>query len=129
VIFGAGTGFGLEVSFLGLDRIIVRLEEGRDYARNGDRHGVGIFAFVKLTFTAVAAAQASFADMVCAGVLGAIDANVDGRFRADRTVKHSASLTQLRKSGSDRTPAHFGLVFFVAGGASLLIIPRHRCAS
>jgi hypothetical protein len=41
---------------LGFDCIVVGLEEGRNDARNVYSLGMGIFAFVKLTFTAIAAA-------------------------------------------------------------------------
>ena len=59
-----GMGSPLGMGFLRFDRIIVRLEERGDNAWNVHRHGMRIFAFVKLTLTAIAATQAPFANVV-----------------------------------------------------------------
>jgi hypothetical protein len=83
----------IRLGFLRYYRILVGLEEGRRNSRNIDGHGHRIFAFMELTPATIAAAMATFADVVTASVLRAVDANVDGRLRADGTVKHNASST------------------------------------
>src|SRR5277367_6696332 len=87
--------FGLVIGqgFLGLDRIVVRLEERRHDSRNSDGHGDRIFTFVKLALAAIAATMAAFADVVHARVFRAEDAYVDGRLRTDGTGKHNTPST------------------------------------
>ena len=76
----------------------------------------------KRSFTeaTVTAAMASLAQMIAAGVLGAVKTDLARRFAADRTGK--GSYFHLKATA-------YLLVFFEGGCGSLLIIPRQRCAS
>jgi hypothetical protein len=62
------------IGFLRFYGIVVRLEKRRHYTRHVNRHGYRISALVKLTLAAVAATQATLADMVPACVFRAVDA-------------------------------------------------------
>jgi hypothetical protein len=90
----------------------------------------------EVALAAVAAAFAFFAQVIGAGVLGAVDADFGGRLVADAALErsglsHGYSLAYFAFCGDAGVTGGAGLGAAVAGraGGWRISVPRQRCAS